>query len=130
MKKRILNLILIIISSLSVLLLAFYILDLINFKCIFKELFNIYCAGCGTTRMIKALLDFEIYQAFRYNPFMFLLTFITFIFLIYNMIFYLVKGKLKKISFKVIIFIVVLLFIYMLLRNVSGLEFLRPTKVL
>lgn len=130
MKKRILNLILIIIYSLFILLLALYILDLIHFKCIFKELFNIYCAGCGSTRMIKALLNFEIYQAFRYNPFMFLLTIIISVFLIYNMIFYLVRGKLKKINFKVIIFIIILLFIYMILRNIPGLEFLRPAKVL
>ena len=42
-----------------------------HFVCEIQEYFGIYCAGCGVTRMIKSALHLDIYQAFRWNPYMF-----------------------------------------------------------
>lgn len=130
MKKRLFNLVLIIISAVIFLLITIYLLELINFTCIYRKLFNIYCPGCGLTRMIKSLFEFKIYQAFRYNPLFFVLLILIIPYLINYLILYIRKGIVKNINFKLIIFIVILLFIYMLLRNLPGFEFLLPTKVL
>ena len=39
----------------------------IKIPCIFFELTNLYCSGCGMTRAIKSLITFDFYQAIRYN---------------------------------------------------------------
>ena len=39
--------------------------------CVFKNLFDIECAGCGGTRMFLSILKLDFYQAFRYNPYVF-----------------------------------------------------------
>ncbi len=48
-----------------------YILTGKLIPCIFHELTNLYCPGCGVTRMVLSLLKLDIYQAFRYNPYIF-----------------------------------------------------------
>jgi len=129
MKKRTIN-VLLLITSLSLILFAsIKFLDLIHFKCVFRKLFGIYCAGCGTTRMIKSMFFLNFNQAFRYNPFMFILSILSLMYILYMIIIYIKKEEVKIPSFKLVIVIVVLLFIYMLLRNLPGFEFLRPTFV-
>ena len=118
MKKRIIKVIvLIILLSLS-LLLSIKLLEIIKFKCIFKELFNIKCAGCGATRMLKELFKLNIYKAFMYNPVMFLYLLLFVIYFIYNALLYIKKGKIKLLRFSTIIILVVILFIFMILRNI------------
>lgn len=129
MKKRLLNVFGILIACLFLIILVVNILDVIHFKCIFKGLFGIYCAGCGTTRMIKSMFSLNFYQAFRYNPFMFILSILSLLYILYMVIIYVRKGKVKLPSFKLVIIIIILLFIYMLFRNVPGFEYLRPIKV-
>ena len=82
MKKRLFKVILITALVILVILLSIKILDLIHFRCLFKYLFNFYCAGCGTTRMIKSLIKLDFYQSFRYNPGVFILSIMLFIYLI------------------------------------------------
>ena len=118
----------IIISFFFLILLNFsiYILIKLNYKCPFKNLFNIYCAGCGTTRMFLSMYKLEFYQAFRYNPLMF----IYFILLIIYIIFCFVKHKKIKIpSYKIIVFLILLMFIFMILRNIDTFSYLKPTKI-
>ena len=80
MKKRLFKVILITALVILVILLSIKILDLIHFRCLFKYLFNFYCAGCGTTRMIKSLIKLDFYQSFRYNPGVFILSIMLFIY--------------------------------------------------
>ena len=42
--------------------------------CFFHKITGFYCPGCGITRMLLSLLHLDFYQAFRWNPFLFLLT--------------------------------------------------------
>ena len=127
MKKRIINVLVVLLSSFVVLILLLKVLDLLNFKCLFKHLFGVYCAGCGTTRMIESFLSFQFYQSFRYNPLMFILFVFFIVYVLYLIIVYIISGKFKLPSFKVIIIIIIILFIYMILRNIPYFEFLRPT---
>lgn len=126
MKKRLLNVIIILLFSFLFLILSLKIIDIINFKCIFKYFFNIYCAACGTTRMIKAILKLNFTKAFKYNPVMFILFIIVLIYIIYMIIVYIKKEEIKIPSLKIIILVIILLFIYMLIRNLPGFEYLRP----
>ena len=40
--------------------------------CPIKALTGLNCPGCGITRMFVALFHGDIYQAFRYNPLVFI----------------------------------------------------------
>lgn len=102
------------------------ILELINFKCLFKEVFNIYCAGCGTTRMLESILDLEFYKAFRYNPFMFILFIIIFIYIIYLSLIYILYDKIIFPKNKYFVVVIICMILYMILRKISIFKFLRP----
>ena len=84
MKKRILNVLIGCILLLLLLLITIKMIDILHFNCIYKKLFNIYCAGCGTTRMIKCILNLEFKEAFMYNPLIFILLILFLIYLIYR----------------------------------------------
>ncbi|MBQ9013891.1 MAG: DUF2752 domain-containing protein [Bacilli bacterium] len=129
MKKRILKVL--VISLLIVLLLFLYpvLLGIIHFKCPFRLLFDIYCAGCGATRMIKSILKLDMYQAFRYNPLMFILSIFILVYAIYFIYNYIKNGTLKLPPLKIIIIIIIVLILYMVLRNISYFYYLRPTQV-
>lgn len=127
MKKRILIVFLSIILLIFVILIGIKVLDLIHFKCIYRTIFNIYCPGCGTTRMIKSILKLDFYQAFRYNPLMFISLFILIPYLIYNIILYISGKTFIKPSNKILVIIFVILFAYAIFRNIPGFEYLKPT---
>lgn len=97
--------------------------------CPWKRNFNIDCCGCGATRMIKALTQFKIYQAFRFNPFMFILLMIGIIYLIYVLICKIKKIKYYKIKNRDLLILLVLVILFTIVRNISGFEFLKPTYV-
>ena len=125
MKKRIINIFTLIITLVLILL----FLKLINYKCIYRELFNIYCAGCGFTRMIESIINLKFYQAFRYNPLFFILFIIFIPYFIYQIYLYIRYGNIKKPSLKLLIILVIILFIYMVLRNIPLFNYLIPTKI-
>lgn len=111
------------------LVLNIFFLDRINYVCPFRKLFHIYCPGCGGTRMIKALFKMDFYQSFRYNPLLFIFLVIGIIYLGVMMIVYIKKRKLILPSVRVYVFMLVLLVIYMVLRNIPAFSYLIPTKV-
>ena len=129
MKKRILLSIFFIILAIIFIFIGVKFLELIHFKCIFKEIFNIYCAGCGTTRMFESIFKLDFYQAFRYNPLIFILSLFAFLYLILNIILYITNKPLVKISYKTLFILALILLIYMALRNIPYFECLRPTIV-
>ena len=125
MKKRIINIFTLIITLVLILL----FLKLINYKCIYRELFNIYCAGCGFTRMIESMINLKFYQAFRYNPLFFILFIIFIPYVVYQVYLYIKYGNIKKPSLKLLIILVIILSIYMVLRNIPLFNYLIPTKI-
>ena len=44
----------------------------IGIPCVFYEITGLYCPGCGITRLCLSLFEGDIYQAFRYNPIIFI----------------------------------------------------------
>lgn len=98
-------------------------------NCFFRDIFDIYCAGCGGTRMIISIFKLDFYQAFRYNPLMFIVLILGVIFIIYNIILKAIGKKLFIPKLKWWILLYIILVIYMILRNIPGFEFLLPTDV-
>ena len=99
--------------------------------CPIYTIFHVYCPGCGVTRMLGALFKGDFYQAFRYNPLVFiLLPFI--IFYIFDLIHSRITKKelyTNRVNNKVFYVLIAILLIYGLLRNINGFEVLRPTKI-
>lgn len=129
MKKRIFKVISYTILFLISIYLIIIFLENIGYKCIYRELLNIYCAGCGITRMFKSIAHLNFYQAFRYNPLIFI-TLVLFIpYFIYRMYVYIRYGEFRILSVKVLIIFAGILIVYMIIRNIPGFEYLIPTKI-
>ena len=122
--KKEMKLILLLISFLIIFL---FLNKVFNFSipCLFHEITNLYCPGCGITRMFLALFKLDFYQAFRYNPLVFIL-------LILSIVYFLVK-KIGKLNFKfpnyIYYYLLVIVIIYGILRNIPLFSFLAPTEL-
>ena len=91
-----------------------------------------YCPGCGITRMFLSLLKLDLYQAFRYNPLMFILLPILLPYLIYQLYIYLYQKKdilIDHYPKKLLWTLLAIVVIYGVIRNVSYFSFLAPTKI-
>ena len=100
-----------------------------NYKCPWKSLLNIDCAGCGGTRMFIAILNLEFYQAFRYNPLVFLLLICLIVYFIYIIICKLFRIKYFKFNTNHLWGLLFLVIIFMILRNMSIFDYLKPTVI-
>ena len=103
----------------------FYISKYTGFAipCIFHELTGFYCPGCGITRMFFSILKCDFYQAFRYNPLVFILLIC---FIVYKLINLKYRIKLPKYTSYILLVVVIL---YGILRNLDAFEFLKPTII-
>lgn len=99
--------------------------------CPIYKITGLYCPGCGITRMLLAMIKFDFFQAFRYNPLIF--CFIPFLLFYYGDIIYSYYKKKKPFFSRFEPFLwYVLIFIFILygvLRNISGFSFLIPTDI-
>ena len=126
MKKKITITIIFLILLISYLYLGNKLNVYIN--CPIKEITGLYCPGCGITRMLQAILQLNFYQAFRYNP----LLFISLPFFIFFTIEGIITKKdplYNKIQNKILITIIIIFIIYGILRNLPLFDFLAPTIV-
>ena len=101
----------------------------IKYHCPFLHFFHIYCAGCGGTRMILSILRLDFYQAFRYNPLLFILFILGIIYFIIMIFIYIKKKIIVVPSFYSLLILLFILLVYMVLRNIPEFSFLIPTKV-
>lgn len=96
--------------------------------CIFHEITGLWCPGCGITRMILSILKMNFYQAFRYNPLVFILMpFFT----IYGITYYYswLQNKELKINKNIWYLLLVVTITFMILRNIPFFNFLAPTVI-
>lgn len=93
--------------------------------CPIKALTGLNCPGCGITRMFVALFHGNIYQAFRYNPLVFIeLPIIAILILLYRF-----NKKSRKVVNILFIVLLVITVVYGVLRNIPIFYFLAPTQV-
>jgi len=112
----------------SAILINFFLVFLTDYQCPWKAS-GIDCAGCGTTRMVKAIFRFEFYQAFRYNPLIFILLIIIILYVIYILICLLLKKRYVLPGRKTLIALAIIIIVYMVLRNIDIFDFLKPTEI-
>ena len=105
------------------------ILEKIHYECPFLKIFHIYCAGCGGTRMIHSILRLDLYQAFRYNPLLFIYLICGLIYLFILIFIYIKKKEIILPSKYSLMIILIILLLYMILRNIETFSFLIPTEV-
>ena len=126
MKKKI-----IICISLLILLITYLYLGNkfhIYIDCPINKTIGLYCTGCGITTMLLSILQLDFYQAFRYNPLLFIcLPF--FIFFVIEGITSKKEPLYNKIPTKIWIMIIVIFIIYGILRNIPFFDFLAPTVI-
>lgn len=110
-----------------IILVFFFLLFLSQeLKCLFNELTGLFCPGCGITRMIIAILKLDFYQAFRYNPLIFMLLIFFIIYFIYSLIRY---KKIKPLKNKISIVLLIITLLFGVLRNIEFFDFLAPTII-
>lgn len=100
----------------------------IGIPCVFYEITGLYCPGCGITRLCLSLFEGDVYQAFRYNPIIFIDLPILFILFVLN-IFFKKNKNIKKITDVIIIFLATITIIFGVIRNIPIFSFLAPTQI-
>lgn len=124
MKRRLIGTI-----TVAVFILAFgTLLYLLKIPCIFSSISGLYCAGCGTGRMLHSLLHLDFRSAFAYNPFMMVFLPIMAVFLIVQAVLYVKKGTLfASMPAKSFLLLVILLgLLFSVMRNLSAFSYLAP----
>lgn len=92
--------------------------------CLLHEIFGLDCPGCGGTRMVLSFLQLDFYQAFRFNPWAFvMLPTVTISFL-------LLRNKHTDILLNIVRGAFFATIAFFVMRNLPGFEFLRPTYIL
>ena len=122
MKKRIINLIILLSGTLFIFIIVTW---KFNVECLFKKMFHISCPGCGLTRSFRAILNLDFINAFKYNILgipLFILCIIYTILLIKDII--TGEGTANKwiirIFSKYYILIICLFIISMVINNIRG----------
>lgn len=100
----------------------------IAIACVFYEITGLYCPGCGITRSILSLIDGNIYQAFRYNPIIFIDIPLIIIASIIDFI-YKDNKKVKKVTNAIYIMLLIITLVFGVLRNIPYFSFLAPTTL-
>ena len=79
--------------------------------------------------MIRSLMHFEFYQAFRYNPLVFGLLFAFLGLIIAEIVYFIRNKKIFNISTKIYVILLVIILIYWILRNIPFFSWLIPTVI-
>lgn len=101
----------------------------IGVVCPFKEILDWDCPGCGGTRMALALIELDFYQAFRYNPFLFMTLPIWAVIYVCQVIVFIKDNRLwNKLDIWLIIYAICLT-AFGIIRNMPYFDWLAPTIV-
>lgn len=117
----------------TIIILLCFILSLfgirITIPCVFHKITGLYCPGCGVTRMLISIFKLEFYQAFRYNPYLFILLIITIAYQIIKLITYKLLTKKIKLNRCIYIMLLITTIAFGILRNLPNFSYLIPTVV-
>ncbi|MBE6783048.1 MAG: DUF2752 domain-containing protein [Ruminococcaceae bacterium] len=96
--------------------------------CFINKIFNIYCPGCGITRMFVALIQGDLKAAAGYNLLVLVFLIPALIFAIIRTIRYVKKDVVgyNKIEMAAILFATVCTIVFTVMRNMPAFSFLAP----
>ena len=93
--------------------------------CIFHKITHLYCPGCGATRMVLSILKLDLYSAFKYNPFLFIISpFLIWYYIVYYINW--IQNKTFKINKNIWNVLLICALIFTVLRNIPAFSFLAP----
>lgn len=101
----------------------------IGVMCPLNEWLNIECPGCGVTRMCEALLEGKIYQAFRYNAYIFITGPTVAMIYIWQAFIYIKENRLLTYLDVFLVSFALGLAVFGIMRNISTFSWLAPTVV-
>lgn len=103
--------------------------DLIRLDCVVYKYTGLSCPACGATRMVTAILNGEVYQAFRYNPFMFVTApYIVITYLVCTRS-YINTGRVSNRAANLILVYAILIILFGVIRNIGPFRILLPSKL-
>lgn len=97
--------------------------------CLIHKITGLYCPGCGISRMLISIVKLDFYQAFRYNPFLFILLIVSLIYQVIKLITYKLLTIEIKLNNKVYVSLLVLTILFGIIRNLPQFSYLIPTVV-
>ena len=97
--------------------------------CFFHKITGFYCPGCGITRMLLSLLHLDFYQAFRWNPFLFLLTPLFIVYGVAYFLYCLYDREAPKLPNTIWNILLIAAIVFMILRNIPFFDYLKPTFI-
>lgn len=94
--------------------------------CVFHRLTGWYCPGCGITRMILSLTEFQFHQAFHYNILVFSLLPYAILYFLTNYICWITDKPIVKLPRWFWNGLLVITILFGILRNISFFSVLAP----
>lgn len=116
-------------KTLIITILIFAVAYLLKIECPIHKLTGLYCPGCGISRMFVSLFTLDFYQAFRYNPLIFIYLVFVIIYIIFRLLFKLFNREPVKIGNKFLYIIIAITIIFGILRNIELFDWLAPTII-
>ena len=98
-------------------------------ECPINKYFGLDCPGCGATRMAVSMIELHFYQAFRYNPLLFVLLRAIVVMVSFMLDIVSFEGIYERVYQRTVIAIGIVTVIYFIMRNIPIFYFLRPTVV-
>ena len=113
---------------------GYYFLNLefgFSIPCLFHKLTNFYCPGCGITRMLFSIIRLDFYQAFRYNPLVFIMLLLYILYKFLSIVVALCFKRKIKIPKHIYYIILIIVILFGIVRNlpVPVFEYLKPTAL-
>ena len=128
MRKRVVSIILLWTVFLIMILGIFLFLQktTLGVPCLFHLSTNLYCPGCGMTRAIQSILQFDFKMAFQQNALIYLFGPLLLIYFLINSYRYIKKQPLWKVPNRVVFTSLIITILFGVIRNLPGVEFLHP----
>lgn len=108
---------------------AFVMKGPLDMSCKLYQFTGYSCSGCGLTRMVKAIMHGQFYQAFRYNSFMFLSIPVIALFYVIGAYRYIKYHASNDWVMMAMIIYTVLLAVFGVIRNFPIFHWLLPTVI-
>lgn len=116
-------------KNIVILLIIIILAYLFNLGCPIHHIFGVYCPGCGITRMFISIFQLQFYQAFRYNPLVFIYLIGYLIYLIIKILYKKVFNKDVKIPNTILYILIIIAIVFGILRNIDVFNWLAPTII-